>query len=110
MIKQNKVKPFSNLILAYNDRDIKPANILFHNGQVKLADFGFCKAMQGRGDLAKTMVGSPICKHVQHLKNIPEVYIASPFTSHVFIPSFFISDPFNLQIWLQIFSLESPTI
>jgi serine/threonine-protein kinase ULK/ATG1 len=24
-------------------RDIKPTNILFHNGCMKLADFGFCK-------------------------------------------------------------------
>jgi serine/threonine protein kinase len=24
-------------------RDIKPTNILFHNGKLKLADFGFCK-------------------------------------------------------------------
>jgi serine/threonine protein kinase len=27
-------------------RDLKPENILFHNGQLKLADFGFCKGFQ----------------------------------------------------------------
>lgn len=26
-------------------RDLKPTNILFHNGVVKIADFGFCKEM-----------------------------------------------------------------
>lgn len=41
-------------------RDLKPANILLHNGQVKLADFGFCKALSTPKDMAQTMVGSPI--------------------------------------------------
>lgn len=41
-------------------RDLKPANILLHNGQVKLADFGFCKALSSHQDLSQTMVGSPI--------------------------------------------------
>lgn len=40
-------------------RDIKPTNILFHNGKLKLADFGFCKELQN-SVMAKTMVGSPI--------------------------------------------------
>jgi serine/threonine-protein kinase ULK/ATG1 len=26
-------------------RDLKPDNILLHNGIVKLADFGFCKSL-----------------------------------------------------------------
>lgn len=26
-------------------RDLKPSNILFHDGVVKVADFGFCKKM-----------------------------------------------------------------
>ena len=41
-------------------RDLKPQNIFFHNGEVKIGDFGFCKQLRGRGDMAKTMLGSPI--------------------------------------------------
>ena len=41
-------------------RDLKPQNIFFHNGESKIGDFGFCKQLKGRGDMAKTMLGSPI--------------------------------------------------
>lgn len=41
-------------------RDLKPSNIMLHNGQVKLGDFGFCKALNHPEDLSQTMVGSPI--------------------------------------------------
>lgn len=27
-------------------RDLKPENILFHNGKLKLADFGLCKDLK----------------------------------------------------------------
>ena len=40
-------------------RDLKPTNILFHNGVVKVADFGFCKEML-KDEMTQTMVGSPI--------------------------------------------------
>ena len=41
-------------------RDLKPTNILFHNGVIKLADFGFCKELLKENDMTQTMVGSPI--------------------------------------------------
>lgn len=41
-------------------RDLKPTNILFHNGVIKVADFGFCKELLKETDMTQTMVGSPI--------------------------------------------------
>lgn len=42
-------------------RDLKPSNILVHsNGEIKVADFGFCKALCNGDDLTRTMVGSPV--------------------------------------------------
>lgn len=41
-------------------RDIKPDNILIHNGNVKIADFGFCKPLENQNDMVATMLGSPI--------------------------------------------------
>ncbi len=41
-------------------RDLKPDNILINNGILKLADFGFCKPLESKNDLAQTMLGSPI--------------------------------------------------
>jgi serine/threonine protein kinase len=60
----------SHLALKTNDgkevsvmhRDIKPANILFHNGKVKVADFGFAKMVQEikKNELTKhTRLGTP---------------------------------------------------
>lgn len=49
-------------------RDLKPTNILFHNGVVKIADFGFCKEMLKEKDMAQTMVGSPIFMAPEVLK------------------------------------------
>lgn len=48
-------------------RDLKPTNILFHNGVVKIADFGFCKEMMN-SELTQTMVGSPIYMAPEVLK------------------------------------------
>jgi serine/threonine protein kinase len=41
-------------------RDLKPSNILFHEGILKVADFGFCKSLANHQDMTATMVGSPI--------------------------------------------------
>lgn len=49
-------------------RDLKPSNIMLHNGQVKLGDFGFCKALNNPEDLSSTMVGSPIYMAPEILK------------------------------------------
>ena len=49
-------------------RDLKPDNILIHNGSLKLADFGFCKPLEHKNDLAQTMLGSPIYMAPEVLK------------------------------------------
>ena len=41
-------------------RDLKPQNILLHNGIVKLADFGFCRPLKSQDEMVHTMLGSPI--------------------------------------------------
>ena len=48
-------------------RDLKPTNILFHNGVIKIADFGFCKEML-KDEMTQTMVGSPIYMAPEVLK------------------------------------------
>lgn len=40
-------------------RDFKLANILKHNGNIKIADFGFAKLL-GNNNLTSTMLGSPL--------------------------------------------------
>lgn len=63
------LKAFSSLVKAnIIHRDLKPPNILIHNGQVKLADFGFCKVLNHDKDLTQTMVGSPIYMAPEILK------------------------------------------
>lgn len=49
-------------------RDLKPTNILFHDGAIKLADFGFCKELMKETDMTQTMVGSPIYMAPEILK------------------------------------------
>ncbi len=49
-------------------RDLKPENILFHNGKLKLADFGLCKGLQPEEYMTKTMLGSPIYMAPEILK------------------------------------------
>lgn len=53
-------------------RDMKPDNIFFHNGVIKLGDFGFCKNLGSAEDMAKTMLGSPIYMAPEVLKG--EIY------------------------------------
>ena len=54
-------------------RDLKPDNILLHNGRIKIADFGFSKYLRSPTDLAQTMLGSPIYM-------APEVLNGEPYT------------------------------
>ena len=54
-------------------RDLKPQNILFHNGIAKIADFGFCKPLNTRKDMAKTILGSPIYM-------APEILLGEEYT------------------------------
>jgi serine/threonine-protein kinase ULK/ATG1 len=52
-------------------RDIKPDNILIHNGVLKVADFGFCKPLEHQDGMAETMLGSPIYMAPEVLKGEP---------------------------------------
>ena len=52
-------------------RDFKPSNILFHDGVVKLADFGFCKTLTTSQEVTETMVGSPIYMAPEVLRGYP---------------------------------------
>ncbi len=49
-------------------RDLKLANILKHDGVVKIADFGFSKILDEEG-WAKTMLGSPLNMAPEVLQN-----------------------------------------
>ena len=49
-------------------RDLKPDNIFFHGGCLKLGDFGFCKTLGNANDMASTMLGSPIYMAPEVLK------------------------------------------
>lgn len=51
-------------------RDLKPDNIFFSEGKVKLGDFGFCKMLEM--NMAQTMLGSPIYMAPEILKE--EIY------------------------------------
>ena len=51
-------------------RDLKPDNIFFNEGKVKLGDFGFCKMLEV--NMAQTMLGSPIYMAPEVLKE--EIY------------------------------------
>jgi serine/threonine-protein kinase ULK/ATG1 len=42
---------------------------------VKVADFGFCKALEGKEQMTKTMVGSPIYMAPEILKGYIVKYI-----------------------------------
>ena len=57
--------------LSIAHRDVKPSNILFHNGNLKLADFGFCKTLSNPNEMMETMVGSPLFMAPEILKGKP---------------------------------------
>jgi serine/threonine protein kinase len=52
-------------------RDLKPENILIHQGDMKLADFGFSKKDKAKRMTAQTMVGTPMYMSIQVLKGLP---------------------------------------
>ena len=61
---------------SYNiiHRDVKPENILFNNGVIKLSDFGFCKRLKEENSMADSMVGSPMYM-------APECLIGNPYNT-----------------------------
>ena len=69
MLSEGRTMPiFDQILNAFSElhrlnimhRDIKPSNILLDSGEIKLADFGFCKKMKGEFEMTKSIVGSPI--------------------------------------------------
>jgi serine/threonine-protein kinase ULK/ATG1 len=68
LTESQAVNIFKQLLMGFTSlvrenilhRDLKPANILFHNGVAKIADFGFCKTLSSRTELASSTVGSPL--------------------------------------------------
>jgi serine/threonine protein kinase len=60
LILKQLLEAFS-ILNKYNimHRDLKPDNIFFHNGVLKVGDFGFCKSLE-KAEMTKTMLGSPI--------------------------------------------------
>lgn len=78
--EQNALLIFKQLLEAFQvlnkynimHRDMKPDNIFFNNGVIKLGDFGFCKNLNSADEMTKTMLGSPIYMAPQVLKG--EIY------------------------------------
>lgn len=72
------MKIFKQLLKAYEvmyksnviHRDIKPDNILFHNNEVILADFGFCNILKPGKKLYKRL-GSPLFMAPEMLNGKP---------------------------------------
>lgn len=65
--EQKAIKFLSQILNAFQalvkhkimHRDFKLANILLHDGNIKIADFGFAKLLSAE-DYATTMLGSPL--------------------------------------------------
>ncbi len=57
----------------YLGRDFKLANILKHDGFIKIADFGFSKLL-GNESLANTMLGSPLNMAPEVLSNVRPIF------------------------------------
>ena len=53
-------------------RDLKLANLLKHNGNLKIADFGFCKILDNDQN-TDTMLGSPLNMVKYWLLKAPEI-------------------------------------
>lgn len=78
LTEQDAIKIFVQIRSAFEalnaenilHRDLKPTNILFHNGVIKVADFGFCKELLKETDMTQTMVGSPIYMAPEVLKGL----------------------------------------
>jgi serine/threonine-protein kinase ULK/ATG1 len=51
-------------------RDLKLSNILIHNGEAKIADFGFSKILEAEDQLLQTFAGSPLYMSYQILKQM----------------------------------------
>lgn len=81
---QTVTRLFQQLLLAFRHlhtpnrviihRDLKPQNILFHQKQVKLADFGFCCILRNVQQQKSTSLGSPLYMAPEVLSQQPYDY------------------------------------
>jgi serine/threonine protein kinase len=106
-------------------RDLKPDNIFFHNGSLKLGDFGFCKTLGKENDMASTMLGSPIYMAPEVLKG--EIYTSKadiwslgvvlfemlfgfcPFESNSIAKLISVLEDSDLKIPLEVNNISIPT-
>lgn len=64
--------------------DIKPANILLHNRQIKLADFGFSKKFVEESDQSNSYAGSPLFTSPQILEGSPFINVPLSLDDPIF--------------------------
>lgn len=85
------------MIIFFIFRDMKPANILLHEGTAMLSDFGVSKKLKNAYDPASTNVGTPCVQFI-----IPYFLSNLRFLNRIYIsPELYSTNEQNIQsdIW-----------